>query len=331
MKYTSSALKTLLSKVKMGQHRAVLLYGPDKGMISYICSEIIKGSGKTASTISYKDAQNKGLDIVLNNASLFGDSEIIRIHDTPQILDDAFKTLLQHKIHNFPIFIANELSTTSSLRKFFESEDTIAACGCYPDDDNAVSQLIRQTVLESAKKITPDAVTYLTRKLGGDRLLIMNELGKLLLFTYDKNAIDLDDVIKITSSSLTTSPDKLCISFAKCDAKQYLEELGKLLAENVSPVWIIRAIVRYYINLYIVASHIERGISLDIAMQNLKPPVFFKHVADFRRIVTGQKTVDILRILRILESAEIACKSSSTSPETICELLFFKVYDTKLL
>ncbi len=320
---------SLLSRCKSGQSSAILLYGPDKGLISYTCTEISKLSGKEIKSISYKDAENKGLDIILNNASLFNKGEIIKITDVPQTIDNSFKALLLGKIHNFPILIADELSPSSSLRKFFEAEESLASFGCYAADEKATALLIRQTIAESSKKITSDAVAYLAMHLAGDRFLIMSELGKLLLYTHDKDNIELSDVSEIISRSLMTSPDKLCISFAKGNAGQYFIELEKLLAENISPVWIIRALIRYYINLYIAVSLKDRGESLESAIQSIKPPIFFKYVQDFRQIVSISETKGIINVLKNLEMAEIECKSSGASADKICHLLFFKTHNRK--
>jgi DNA polymerase-3 subunit delta len=322
MKLTTAATNQLLCSLRDKKLRAVLFYGPDKGLISHIASDMAKGLGKEMRTLTYKNAQELGLDIILNNASLFGQSEIIKITEIPTSIDADFKKLLQSDTHHIALLIADELSPTSGVRKFFETEETLASMGCYPDDENGVRKLVSDKLKAHEKTIDPVALKYLCSNLSGDRYLVLNEIEKLVLFSHDKQQVGLDDVMSSLSGAVTASPDILCISLAKGDGRTYFAESAKLLAENISPVWMIRAMIRYFLNLYIVATLKESGSSLDSAMQALRPPIFFKYVQDFKIASAKHSKADIIRILGLLSQAEIEGKSGGSAND-ICERLFF--------
>lgn len=326
MKFTSSSLPQLLSSLRQGKIKGVMIYGPDKGMVSFASNAIAKSLERNMQLLTYQDSVAQGLDITLNNVSLFGDRNIIKITNLPTAIDINLKNILLSGTHHMPILIADELSPSSSLRKFFEGEDSLAALACYNEDESNISKIAASKISASGRLIASDALAYLANNLIGDRYIIENELEKLLLFTHDKAKITFDDVEKVISASIVTSPDMLCISFAKGDAKRYFTESSRLLAENISIVWIIRALIRYYINLYIVSSMKEAGAQLDTAISSLKPPIFFKYLADFKMILAKTNKAQIIRILSMLNAAEVESKSSSYSAENICDNIFFNAH-----
>lgn len=326
MKLYATALPQLIANIKTSKVNAALFYGPDKGLISHCLKSISKELGFDARSIGYKEAQNMGLDVLLNNATLFGGKELITITDMPASIDAGFKKLILGGTHHIPLLVADELTPSSSLRKLFESEDTLAAMSCYPDDENNIRRLITAAITKEGKTIETEAMRYLAYHLSGDRYLIMSEVEKLLLFTHDQKMISLDDVRLCISAGTASSPDILCTSFANGKARGYFAESAKLLGENTSVVWIIRALIRYYINLYIVANLKESGSSLEEAMRVLKPPIFFKYVDDFKSASAKHSKAKILGVLGLLQKAEVESKSPGASAAGICERLFFDTH-----
>lgn len=116
----------------------------------------------------------------------------------------------------------------------------------------------------------------------------------------------------------------MCLAFVSGNGKIYLSELEKILNENIPAIWVIRAIIRYYINLYIVLTHIELGESLSNAVSKLSPPIFFKYTDIFKQLVSRFKKSDVLKILELLNDAEIEAKSYHNSDKHLCEWIFFK-------
>lgn len=326
MKFTSVNTSPFFAALKDGKIKAIMLYGQDKGVIDYIFSMIVKNFSKTSYVYSYSDAISRGLDVILNNISLFGSSDIIKITDVPPAINADLKEILLLGTHHIPILIADELSPSSSLRKFFESEDSLASMACYNDDAKNVRAIAYGKITASQKTIDADALSYLSWNLNGDRNIIENELEKLLLYTSNATSIRLEDVESSVSSNIISSPDFLCISFAKGDAKKFFTESTNLLSENISIVWIIRAISRYYINLYVVAIQKSMGVSQEAAISSLKPPIFFKYLLDFKDISNSVSLEKITKVLFLLHKAEAESKSSTISAESICENLFFRVH-----
>ena len=75
----------------------------------------------------------------------------------------------------------------------------------------------------------------------------------------------------------------------------------------------IRALIRFYLNLYIVSLRLEDGENLDRAIKALYPPIFFKYIDDFKQVVLKYTSLDAMRCLNLLQQAEVNYKTSPKS------------------
>jgi DNA polymerase-3 subunit delta len=318
MKFYSNQVTDVASGIEKATIAATLLYGPDRGLIDYSASHITKILNLPKRTISYADIVFDELKSELNNISLFGTKEIIHLTNI-STFDAKLKDLVKAENHHILIITADELTPSSALRKTFETEKNLAAIACYHDDATSVEKLARKYCADAQKRISADALKYLSHSLYGDRYIIINEIEKLLIYASDKEEITIEDVIAVISGSTTPEPDMLCIYFFKNDKKLYLEELNKLLDENISAVWIVRALIRYSINVYITLQKMSEGADLDEAAGSITPPIFFKNMPDFKRIVGKFDTTKILRLMERLYKAEVGLKSSGIGERFVCE------------
>lgn len=88
-----------------------------------------------------------------------------------------------------------------------------------------------QMVHSQKKKITPDAVTALFQKLPLDRLLLQQEVEKLLTYVGEREQVTRKDVEAICSTSLEEKPFHIAqaIAFGKLDAIPEMEDVSTLL------------------------------------------------------------------------------------------------------
>jgi DNA polymerase-3 subunit delta len=318
MKFYSNQTPEVASGISKDTIVSSLIYGPDHGLIDYCVDYITKVLKLPKRTLSYTNISFDELKSELNNISLFGTKEIIRLTNI-STFDAKLRDLVKTKNHHILLITADELTPSSTLRKTFETEKNLAAIACYHDDITSIEKLVRTACSTAQKHISADALKYLSHSLYGDRYIIINEIEKLLIYASNQNEITLEDVIAVISSSTTPEPDILCIYFFKNDRKLYLEELNKLLAENISAVWIIRALIRYAINVYITLQKMSEGISLDDAAGSINPPIFFKNMPDFKKIVRTFDKQKILNLMEKLYKAEVELKSSGIGERFVCE------------
>ncbi len=304
MKYYPSNINQVITKITLKQISSILLYGPDRGMISDIVSQLTKKlNARIATANNYTDLSSS-----LNNTSMFNQKEIIKISSELKLHEDA-KSLLQKYHSNFPLIIAEDLAPANALRKFYEGSESLAAVACYPDDENAIRRMISQKCAYYNQQITTRAISFLSSSLGGDRLMILSELEKLFLYMRNVHTIDVADCEKIISKSSNHNADNLCIAYGVLDAQEYLREQDALLTNSISEIWIIRALGRYYLNILKVKLYIEDGLSVASSMNLLKPSIFFKYAEGFKKSVAQNSIRAISKSLDLFIKAEIDAKN----------------------
>lgn len=309
MKFYANQIDKVTQSVIDGNITSILLHGPDSGVISdalkYFSKKLSKNIRKTS------DEEKDEIPNLINNTNLFGNSEIIRINVKQIRLDSTLKNILTSSNQNLPIFIADEIDASNSYKKFYESEKGLASIGCYNDESYNVKKIITNIVTSSGKRISTDAVNFLSEHISGNRNLIKNEINKLIAFKGEETIIDLNDAMMVCNAADNASPDKLCIYFAKKEPEKYLKELAILLDSGVSVIWILRAIGRFYNNLLAVKLNEKSGMAVDSAIAKLKPRLFFKIVPEFKNIVRKISVSEIASIIEVLIECEIHFKTYS--------------------
>jgi DNA polymerase-3 subunit delta len=314
MKLYSSDLAKILKFIESDQIRSILLHGPNNGFIKVIIQQIVNKFNLRIVEAHSKDITSQSLELLANSKNFFGQRELIKINLTTSTITKDIKNLFNEmRFENFICFVANESLPPSGIRKFFEDAPTIASVGCYYEDENTISRIILQECAKNTKTIEEEALFYLKNHLKGDNQFIKNELDKLLSYTHDKNVITKVDVTSTLSLSPSQSGDEMCISFAKKQPDRYISEVQSLLSTNINEILIIRALIRYYMNIFIASSKVENGENLDSAIKTLAPPIFFKYVNDFKQIIRSNTSADAVRAISILQSAEIKYKTNSSS------------------
>lgn len=291
---------------------ALLLYGPDKGMISFVYHEL---ATKLSASIVTSDLQS--LESSSNNFSFFSKKDILKIEPerTPTLTNVIKSILLDLNKVNLPVIICDELAPTIAIRKFFETEKSLISLACYPDDPRAIKLIISNMLKSYNKRISADALDYLSKQLFGDRMLIVNEIEKLITYSHNIEAIDYKLCKALIGDSLQNSADMMCIYHAQKSYENYYTEVTTILDSGISEVWVLRALGRFYGNLLKVKMLIMDGLTIDEAMSNLSPPIFFQYVPMFKAIVSQMHLCDIAELLQKFIELERKFKSGSHALE----------------
>ena len=139
------------------------------------------------------------------------------------------------------------------------------------------------------------------------------EIEKIITYA-DGNPITLADVEALVDYNRETDFDDLINAVADRNLPHLEKTLTLLLREAASPVAYLRALQRYFNRLYFVRAQMTSGMSVERAMQGLRPAVFFKQVPLFTRHVQGWKSEQLVKALRLLVAAELACKTTDLPP-----------------
>jgi len=307
-------------------YHAFLLYGPDAGLVTLRARTLHhhfidkpKDPFRNA-TLEYKHIKNNPelLGEELYARSLIGGKRCVTILEAETTLPKGLITLLQtYNGNNVSIWLAGELSITSSLRKTFENEKRLATIACYKDDSASLRPIVTQHLKAQNMTISADALDALSYHSPGDRMMVMQELEKLVLYKGQNTHIDLADVESCIQPHAELSLDALCHAVASGSHLSIDHALSQTLEEGIPPISIIRTLIYYFMRLHRVCTRIENGESEQTAISSLKPPLFFKHVSLFKKHLGLWNEEKLRHFLATLVELEQRCKYPSTPPELL--------------
>lgn len=296
-----------------------LIYGLDEGQVRGRVRELTAAwMGPDADAINriefsadQIEADPARLCDELASFSLLAGKRVLCIRDA----DDALVPLLDNALatrarDNFIILYANDsLSAGSKLRAFCERSSELAVVPCYKDEGAGLAQLVRDTLRAYGLRVGNDVVHYLTQQLQGDRQVVLNELEKISLYIGDDaDEVTMETAVFLTADSRETSLDELSHAVAAGQAATICTLTDTLINEGVQPVVAVRSLMRYMHRLETVAQARYQGANLDSAIEQLRPPIFFKHKAQFRSHATRWSLGRVHDALTMLHTLELTTK-----------------------
>ena len=305
----------------------ILLYGQDLGLITQYCRAICKtviedlNDPFRVANLAFDKIKDEPSVFYneLNAISMLGGQRVIIVNGNSTSLPNDLAQIIENSSSDaLVVFTAGELPATSSLRKFFEKAVNAVAIPCYNDDNTAIEKIIQSRFSEHAITCEAGVVQYLSTRFASDRMVILSELDKIITYLNQQKYISLSDVKEIVFDSSEFSLDAICMAFASRNAAEIERNMTKALSENIAWIVIIRAILRYFMRLQDVKNKIEEGLNEQQAISALRPPVFFKQAANFKRHLSVWKSADISRIMSQLTDLEIACKTTGNPAELLC-------------
>ncbi len=316
--------------------RAVLVYGPDAGLVRERVETLVKGAAEDLAD-PFRVADFTARELIDDPArladeaaslSLTGGRRAVRLREADDNIAPLFRDFLGDTLAGDTLIVveAGDLPARSALRKAFESAKTGAALACYRDDARGLGAVIRETLGEFGHQATPDALAYLSAQLGGDRQLSRRELEKLALYKGGESGpIELGDAQACVGDSAALSLDDLAFAVAGGAAAEAERALARSLQEGVHAVGALRAVSRHFQRLHLVAGLIDGGLALDVAVKRLRPPLFWKLAPAFRAQVTAWPLKSLARALGRLLDAESDCKRGGAPEAAICSRTLLEI------
>jgi len=317
--------------------RAVLLYGPDAGLVrermNLLTRNIAGGIDDPFRVTEF------GADVLRDDPArlrdeaaslaLTGGRRVVRIRDAGDSVGALFDEWLEEDIGDALIVVtAGELAARSKLRLAFEDSDRAAAVACYPDEDAALDRLVRDTLKSAGFAASPEALDWLIDHLGGDRELSRRELEKLVTYLGpggSGRAVSLEEVAASVGDTAAFDLDELIYAATDGDQPGLQRIFAQLTAEGMSPISILTATSRHLMRLHDVRGRANDGRSVDQAMMAMRPPVFFKFKERFRAQVGRFNEAFLARGLELVTEAEMTAKSTDMPTAAVVERALIQI------
>lgn len=310
--------------------RAVLLFGPDAGLIreraKMLVAYFADDSDPFAVTELTGDTLRKDGALLADSSnamSLMGSAAVVNVRD----IGDAHVALIEDWLDagagaHPAIFEAGELAPRSKLRATFEKRPDTAALGCYPDEGRDLAGIIREHMSANGVTLERDALPVLMSRLGTDRLAVRQELDKLVMYAGGPGSgatIASADVEASIGDVKTASLDDIAFAVGGGDQKSLGNAMDRAFSEGANAVGVIRAVQRHLDRLHQAKSLAQADGNLQGAIKKLRPPVFFKVVGAFEQQARAWAPNDLARAMTLLLETERDCKSGLDIEQAICE------------
>ena len=332
----SAATADRFAKAPPGGISAVLLYGPDAGLIRERSAHLLNAVVDDPSdpfriaelTVAALREDQTRLADEAAAMSLTGGRRVVGIRGATDTISDIFEDILQTISADSALIIveSGDLGPRSKLRKQFEGAKNAAAIACYSDDGNAIESLVRDILAHRKLAVSRDAMRYLCDNLGGDRLVSRSELEKLALYMGDGGGeVTLSDAVTCIGDSANMTLDDLAFAAASGDLEQLTRLIDRVRQEGTTAISILRVLTRHFQRLHLASGLIAEGRSPEESMKSVRPPVFFKQANTFRAQCTRWTTSRLETTLDSIGQAEAACKTTGAPSDIICGQLLMRI------
>ena len=287
-----------------------LFYGENIGLKKELKSKI-KNKFKNAEIISYDQSEilqnNQVLFRELGNLSLFEKEKIFFIENT----NDKILSLIRDIVDKFNstrvILFADVLEKKSKLRIFFEKGNSCGIAACYPDNEITIKRIIQER-LAGLPGLNNSIINLIADKCNLDRAKVQNEITKIETFFQNKK-IDIDKLENLLDLKTNENFDLLKNEAFKGEKAKTNKLLSETIFEDEKNVLYLNLLNQRLHKLCEIKQ--DKNKNLEIAINNLKPPIFWKEKDAF---IQQAKKWDIIKLRKVLEktySVEKEIKSNS--------------------
>jgi DNA polymerase III subunit delta len=306
-----------------GSCRVVMFYGDDAGMIRERAEELVRAvAGSLDDPFLVAEVSRDAIGSLPNEAAsiaLTGGRRVVRVRDATDAAADPVNAILKSRAPALVVLEAPTIATRSRLRKALEDAPDGAAIGCYPEEGRTLEATIRGTLTTAGVRVDPDALSWLTSQLGGDRASTRGELEKLAMYVGPNGRVDLDAAMACVGDLAGLSLDDALYAATTGDVATTDRALELAMAEGAVPVQVLRAGLGHLQKLHRARLAMEeQGLTAADAVKTVRPPVFFRKVPAFVRSLTLWPLPALAAALAGLAEAERGCKRTGWPDEALC-------------
>ena len=300
----SKDFKYFIDKVET--YNAYLIYGPDKGGVKENSADIIKSlkSKKDFNVIkvSDEDLEKNSLIDLMFQKDIFSNKSIIRVDldYLPKfgLTDQLLSSICLGKT-NLLLLEAGNLKKNHNLVKSFSTLKELACIACYHENSNTLKETIKMYSEKFNLKIDNVSISYLSEKLGNDKLLTLQEIKKLSIFGNGKK-ISYSDVLNSVGDSSLISINKVCDNLFISNKASYFYD--KIVEQGYSYIIVLRSLLSHF---YLLLTFKEQRNQEYI---NFPASIHFSRYESIRKQIRLLNKKKINTTIHTIYSLEEICK-----------------------
>ena len=291
-----------------------LFYGQNIDLINETIDKNIKPffsknlyNYEEAEILSNKDSFIEGLF----NKSFFEQDKLIIINRVTDKLLELVETTKDNNSIRI-ILKSGILEKKSKLRNYFEKNKDLIVIPFYEDNYQTLHLLAANFFKDNKIKISNQNINYILEKTKGNRINLKNELEKIRSFSHNKQFIEIEDLVKITSSAEDYKISELtdqCLAKNKKKTINILNENNNSLEDNIL---ILKSFLYKLKRLKKLKEQTIINKNLDQIISSYKPPIFWKDKEIIKQQLLVWSEKEIRLLIKKINDLELIIKKNST-------------------
>jgi DNA polymerase-3 subunit delta len=312
----------------------VLVYGPDRGLVSERAATLAKAWGVALDDpfsairldASEIESDPPRLADEARTVSMFGGKRLVWVRGSggPKLAAAVADLCSAPPKDTLILIEGGDLKKDSGLRKTAEKSASAITLPCYADEGRNLDGLIDEVMGANRLSLDMEARQWLKTRLGGDRLASRGELDKLALYALGKGRIALDDAQASIGDVSGLSIDAVVDAVLTGDMNRLDTEFSKFTATKTPSSVLLVMLARQMQNLLPLREQIEAGgQSAGGVIAGLKPPLFGPKKTAMETMLSAW-TVDTLgrALERVADTVLESRRRAALEDEIIRQALF---------
>jgi len=257
-----------------------LLYGGNEGLIEETIKKVF--SNDTSKKI-YKYNENEILEntndfeSLIFNKSFFDENKLIIVSGSTDKILQLIKDVLEKKPEDVDIILKSKaLEKKSKLRAYFEKNNNVNIVAFYDDNRQTLLALTENYFKNQKIKISHESLNLLIERSRGNRIILNNEIEKIINYSTSKKNLRLEDLIKITNLAEDYDTGEIVNQYLLKNKKK----IANLINENnFSPtdnILLLKTFLYKLKRLKKIKLESNDKKNLDNVLLYFKPPIFWK-------------------------------------------------------
>ena len=244
----------------------------------------------------------------ISNISLFDEKKIFFIENVDdkilELIIDIEKIISEQKIFLF----SNILEKKSKLRTYFEKSTSCSLIACYEDTEITIRQII-ETKLSGYMGLSQQNKNIIFESCNMDRVKLNNELEKIITLFHDKK-IDTEKLEKLLDIEVNDNFNNIKDQALLGNSKKTNDLLSTTVIEPEKNMLYLN-IINQRLNRLLDVNEID-GVNLEMKIDSLRPPVFWKDKKNFIAQAKKWDSVKIKDLIKKTYDIEIILKSNGS-------------------
>ena len=273
--------------------RFFLFYGPNYGKVCD-CANLIKSFKNVEQDFEVinffsDEIQKEDLSRIFVQSStpnIFSSKTLLCFHLNSEKISKEMISIISKETNRDLIVVlkCHQLSPRSLLRSFFEKNNHSISVACYEESESEKYIFIKNFLQNEGVTVSASLINLLANNLSNQRLEIKSELEKIIiLHKTESEKKFVCNTFSFISDSLNNDDTKFIFSLASKEKKEFVKNFNKFTDYGSDNMKLITYLLEHFFRLLVIKMKIYEGIDFSNAIKQIRPPIFFKNLPQFRQ------------------------------------------------